>query len=330
MIVTTLVVLLIFCAGARVAIADADSAPTSDKALLADLRELFAALGEDGPTLKPLLPRSTIVSASGRLRPEAAAVVMRRLSDPALITRIEPARPEIAGVLAGLSSAIPLLREIEPEVQLVIARQSFRDVGDAVPMGKFPAVALVFVPHDTRRAKQIFLSAFWAAMAQANETAKATGRPRLRMESKRRGDGFFAGATFIPLEGEQFRGLADYNVSPAIGIVGPRFVLSSSKELAAELVELAAREEEICHEQVPGSLRVDVGPVAAGELLLDNVPSVAELIFDDDAALKRAVTRMSTASSKLLAAMPHPRRQIPNRPLAYLRRQIDEAIAEGR
>ncbi|MBX3411883.1 MAG: hypothetical protein KF708_04135 [Pirellulales bacterium] len=294
-----------------------------------DVRELIAALGEEGPTLQPLLPRSVILSASGRLRPQAAAVVMRRLSDPAFIARLEPTRPEIANVFAGLSTAIPLLDEIEPEVQLIVARQSFRDAGDAVPMGKFPAVALVFVPQDTRRAKQLFLSAFWAAMAQANETAKLTGRPRLRMESRRRGDGFFAGATFVPLEGEKYRGLADYNVSPAIGTASRIFVLSSSKELAAELVELAAGKEPT-FEHVPGSLRIDVGPVAAGELMLDNVPSVADLLFDDDAALRRAVHRVSDEGSRFLAALPHPRWQLPSRPLALLRRQLDDAIGDLR
>lgn len=283
--------------------------------LARDLLQILAALGEDGPTLKPLLPRSTIVSASGRLQPDAAAIVMRRLSDPGLIDQLEPIRPEIARVLAGLSSAIPLLREIEPEVQLVIARQSFRDAGDAVPMGKLPGVALVFVPRDPKRAKQIFLSAFWAAMLEANETAQATGRPRLRMTSSRRGEGFFAGATFVPGEGEQYRGLADYNLSPAIGIAGQRFVISSSKELALQLVELADQEDELVFERVPGSLRIEWGPVAGCELVCDNLPSIAELVFDDNAFIRRSVDRFSSNYSQLLAALPHPTWRLPSRPL---------------
>lgn len=287
-----------------------------DAALADDLLELLNALREEGPTLVPLLPPSTILSASARMRPEAAAIVMRRLSEPELIERIAPERPDIAGVLAGLSSAIPLLREIDPEVQLVIARQSFRDAGEAVPMGKLPGVALVFVPRDTRRAKQLFLGAFWTAMADANETAKATGRPRLRMESKRHGDGFIAGATFVPREGEEFRALADYNLSPAIGIVGRRFVLSSSKELAAQLVEQAARHDEIVLEQVRGSLRIDVGPLAACELACDNLPSLAELVFDENARVLRTVERFSGASSQILASLPHHTWRIPSWPLA--------------
>lgn len=281
------------------------STSQTDLSLISDMLELLKVFREEGPTLAPLLPRSTILSISGRLRPEGTAIVMRRLSDPDFIAWLRPRRPDLASVLIGLNRAVPLLREIEPEVQLIFSRQSFAAARAAVPEWKLPGVALIFVPRDTQASKRLLLSAYWAAMLQASESARATGRPQLRLERRRLTGGVFYGATFVPPPGLEFRGLVDYNISPAIGFVGNRFILSSSQELALQLVDLAQIEEKVTYERHPGSIRIDLGPVAAGELFCDNLMPTAELLFAERSLPMRAIERRVRSASVLLALLPH-------------------------
>ncbi|MBL9123864.1 MAG: hypothetical protein JNG90_09545 [Planctomycetaceae bacterium] len=241
--------------------------------------ELFRAARTEGPALRPLLPRETLLSVSSHLSPEAAALYVDRLSDPRTLTRLGIDRPTVNQLIEGLELVTPLLAEIEPQIQVVAARQTFAGM-QAVPAAKLPAVAMVFRPRDPSRAKRLLMSAYLLAMQGANDTAREAGRPRLTMESKRRGDGFYAASMFrLPRNPPpEIVGLADYNLSPSIAVIGERMILSSSRELAIELVDLASADEGAL--LVPESLRVDWGPAATVQLAASNLPALTEALID--------------------------------------------------
>jgi len=258
--------------------------------------ELFRAARTEGPALRPLLPRETLVSVSSHLSPEAAALYVDRLSDPRTLTRLGIDRPTVNQLIEGLELVTPLLAEIEPQIQVVAARQTFPGVR-AVPETKLPAVAMVFRPRDPNQAKRLLMSAYLLAMQSANDSARKAGRPRLTMESKRLGDGFYAASMFrLPRDpSPEIVGLADYNLSPAIAVVGERMILSSSRELVIELLELASAEEgELL---VPESLRIDWGPAATVQLAVNNVPALA-----DAAAVGRRCELVDEALARLHGA----------------------------
>jgi len=240
---------------------------------LGDWVELFREAQTEGPALKPLLPRETMLSISSHLTPDAARLLVQRLSDPRTLTRIGIDRPTVNQLIEGLQLVTPLLDEIEPQIQVVVTRQTFEGV-PAVPDVKLPAVALVFRPRDPSQAKRLLLSAYLLAMQEANDAARKEGKPTLRMDSQRRGQGFYAASTFrLPEQPDpRIVGLADYNLSPAIGVVGDRMILASSREQVIELVDLASAEQG--GSLVRESLRVDLGLAAMMQLAADNSPAL--------------------------------------------------------
>lgn len=272
---------------------------------LGDWVQLFREAQTPGPALKPLLPRETILSISSHLTPEAARLLVQRLSDPRTLTRIGIDRPTVNQLIEGLQLVTPLLDEIEPQIQVVVTRQTFEGVR-AVPDVKLPAVALVFRPRDPSRAKRLLLSAYLLAMQQANEAARKEGKPPLRMESERRGAGFYAASTFRLPENPDPKivGLADFNLSPAIGVVRDRMILASSRQQVIELVDLASAEQGGSLERE--SLRFDLGSAALLQLAADNsVPVVDALSLNDRCeALDACCTRMHATVQRGLERLP--------------------------
>lgn len=235
--------------------------------------KLLRDVRSQGPILKPLLPERTVLSISGRMTPENTRAMIELLSQAGALERLGIDRPTVSRLLEGLQLVGPLLDEVEPEVQVLFARQTFAGMS-AVPEAKLPGVALVFRPKHRSRAHQVLLSSYLLAMQQANETARAEGRPPLRMESRRRGDGFYATSSFkLPADAPaELIGLADYNLSPSIAVVRERMFLSSSRELIMELVDLASEASDDL--LIDAALRVDIRPRQACHLVLDNVPAI--------------------------------------------------------
>lgn len=276
---------------------------------LREMLQFLQAATEQGPAMRPLLPEGTILSISRHLSPELVSMVVDKLSDPATLERLGLDRPTVNQLIMGLSLVTPLLEDIEPQVQIIFARPKFDGV-EAVPEPKFPAVALIFRPRDMRQAKSVLLSAYLAAMNQANQTAKAQGRPQLKLESKRRGDGFYATSVFrLPEDAEpEIIGLADYNLSPSIAVVGQRMILCSSRGLTLDLVDLATAEaENELDPLVSETVRLDIGPAAGLQLLADNFPAIAGTLAVREAFRERVVNsarRAERISHRALSRLP--------------------------
>lgn len=299
--------------------ARADEAPdaTEAEAEASKWDRWAAVLREDGPTLRPLLPRQTLFSLSSHATPEASLLLIETLADRNVLEQVGIERETVVQLLAGLKLVAPIIEDqIHPEIQIVVARQTFDDPAVPQPEIKLPAVALVFRPRDVHQVRRTLLSAYWAAMLEAHETARKQGRPGLRMESARRSEGFYAAATFRdpPEDRPDLQGLAEYNFSSAIGIAGERMILASSRELVMELVDLAVAEPEGTI-LVDEKLRIDVAPIVGLRWAVDN--QLAVLSHTGlSADVVSWIERPDAWTRNLLKRLPSPRLTLRYRPLS--------------
>lgn len=295
-----------------------ETAPTSHADAEASKWDRWAAvLREDGPTLRPLLPRQTLFSVSSHATPETSLLLIETLADRNVLEQVGIERETVVQLLAGLKLVAPIIEDqIHPEIQIVIARQTFDDPAVPQPEIKLPAVALVFRPRDVHQVRRTLLSAYWAAMIEAHETALKQGRPGLRMESARRGEGFYAASTFRdpPDDRPDLQGLAEYNFSSAIGIAGERMILASSRELVIELVDLANAEPQgkiLVDEKV----RIDVAPIMGLRWAVDNQMAVlSQTGLSTDVV--SWIEKPDAWTRSLLKRLPSPRLTLRYRPLS--------------
>ncbi|MBX7167153.1 MAG: hypothetical protein K1X74_12560 [Pirellulales bacterium] len=245
--------------------------------------EFVAALPNRGPTFAPLLPESTILSLSTFVDRELAALTAQTLLDPERLARLGENSPELRVLLEALSFSVQTLDQIEPSVQVVLARQEFPDAVRR-PSFPLPGLAAVVVPRDPERIKPAFVLAFVTAVRQANEVATNAGRPRYVMRNRRIGSAMITAGIYP--QAAIADGISP-NLTPTIATVGPRFIVSTSEELAEQLVRAALAEP--TPRALQQSARLDFGPAAAARLGWEQ--------------LQAGVAGMSQRGSSLLAPL---------------------------
>ena len=241
---------------------------TVDKLL--DLVQALLSMSDNKPVPKPLLPKSTIVSAGVHLSPEVIDLLERRASEPEFKELLRGLAPDLADMAPTLAGLGPLLRKIKPEVQVVFGRP--REQQSPSP-GKLivPTAAFIYQPADVKEAKSRLLGLYLAVIGEMNARAKQRGLPTFQLKSFPRGEGFVASARLPKDSGaavdDAYPG--GRNFSPAIAMLGNRFIVSSNADLLNELMALA--DQEPAKVQMITGPRVDVTPAAAAILALDNM-----------------------------------------------------------
>ena len=242
---------------------------TVDKLL--DLVQALLSMSDDKPVPRPLLPGSTIVSAGVHLSPEVIDLLERRASEPEFQELLRGLAPDVADMAPTLAGLGPLLRKINPEVQVVFGRP--REQQSPSP-GKLivPTAAFLYQPADVKEAKPRLLGLYLAVIGEMNARAKQRGLPTFKLKSFPRGeDGFVASARLPkdadPAVDDAYPG--GRNFSPAIAMLGNRFIVSSNADLLNELMALV--DQAPAKVQMIAGPRVDVTPAAAAILALDNM-----------------------------------------------------------
>jgi hypothetical protein len=279
---------------------------------IVDLARFLMILCDDQPVPVPLLPEETVFSMSAHLTPEGIDLLEKHLTEPEALALVRKVAPEAAQLLPVLAAGAPLVRGMHPEIQVIVARQRFDLPGGTLPRPIMPAFAVVFQPKDVSKSKQLLLSTYWGVIASANELAKQQGRSRLKLNSGKRGEAFFASAKQVdpPRDGADREELFRYNFSPAIGIVGERFIISTGAELGSDLVDLA-RSHPPSTELVHGP-RFDVGVLATTGLVLDNLALLRPNHEHPTALMERRAARVAQRLREAVDTLPDRPRRIPN------------------
>lgn len=242
---------------------------TVDKLL--DLVQALLSMSEDKPVPKPLLPGSTIVSAGVHLSPEVIDLLERRASEPEFQELLRGLAPDVADMAPTLAGLGPLLRKINPEVQVVFGRP--REQQSPSP-GKLivPTAAFIYQPADIKEAKPRLLGLYLAVIGEMNARAKQRGLPLFKLKSFPRGEEGFVASARLPKDADAAVDDAypgGRNFSPAIAMLGNRFIVSSNADLLNELMALV--DQAPAKVQMIAGPRVDVTPAAAAILALDNM-----------------------------------------------------------
>ena len=132
-----------------------------------------------------------------------------------------------------------ILGALTPQIGFVASRQDFQDILP-VPTIKLPQFALVLSLREPERMTRELRRTFQSMIGFFNVIGAMEGRPQLEMDIDKLDNGAeLITSVYIPEEGEEESEYAPilFNFSPSVGFRGDQFVVSSTSQLARELVQ---------------------------------------------------------------------------------------------
>ena len=169
---------------------------------------------------------------------------------------------------AGRDFGEDILGALSPEIGFIAARQDFSDILPQ-PTIRLPSFALVLRLEDPKIMTRELRRAFQSTIGFVNVLGAMEGRLQLELDMETLDDGVqLVTATYIPEEDESESTSADiiFNFSPSVGFSGDRFVVSSTRELAHQLITAADSEPRVTSD----NSRVSVDVAVLRDILNDN------------------------------------------------------------
>ncbi len=150
----------------------------------------------------------------------------------------------LSTVFAGLDFGREVLGALQPQVQVISTAQEFKDRKTRVPNIKLPATALVFQLKEPEKMRRQLKVSFQSLVGLTNLGAGQNELPQLELKTEQTDDGQLISATYENLADDaEVSNDIIYNFSPSLAFVGDYFIVSSTRELAVELMSLAKAEE---------------------------------------------------------------------------------------
>lgn len=257
----------------------------------------FAPAGQAGGADKPLRPKGTVLSITTYRDLAAWWEAGPDTYTEGVAAQMAQADSGLSTFLGGKSFGSDVLGSFAPQIQFVVASQDFKAAGIPEPAIRLPAGAMVFRLRDKPKTdvKKHFRVAFQSIVALANLDGGSKGRPLLEMRNEKRGnaeilyaiyeapeEGAETDDTAKPQAADKDSGKPDqkpemksadkdifYNFSPALVIAKDRVMLCSTKQIADELADLAAKGD-ASPAKIAQNTLIEVSPLPVGELLRAN------------------------------------------------------------
>jgi hypothetical protein len=201
------------------------------------------------------------------------------LFDDRINAKFAEAEGQLATFFGGRNFRDEILGNLQPGVQVVVARQEFPQFG-VTPAIKLPAAALVVRMKKPEETTRMFKITFQSLIGFLNVIGGMKGLPPLDLNSEKMGDALVVATEYLPPIKMETRGEAPihHNASPTAVFVGDRFILSSARPLALELIEQVQREQSVAR-GINAAVQVDATVVRSA--LADNrEPLVARNMLD--------------------------------------------------
>jgi len=193
------------------------------------------------------------------------------LFDADINDRMAEAESNLGTIFGGRDFGDEVLGAFGPQLLLVAARQDFSSV-QTVPAIRLPAFAVVLQLKDAETMRPELRRAFQSAIGFFNITGIQEGRPQLDMDMQKSADTELIISRYLPPRkpgtGEAPPVPLIYNFSPTAAFRKDQFVLASTEQLAAEILQ-APRQA-----PVAANMAMHVQADIAGQLVADNQQSL--------------------------------------------------------
>ena len=259
------------------------AAPSDPSWVPAESKFYFATAG-DGAA-KPLRPKNLALSVSAYRDVSAMWQAGPDLFTESIAAQMAQTDSGLSAVFGGKSFSGEVLGAIKPQFQLVAVRRDFKAEGARQPSVRFPAAALVLrvKPDQFAAVRRHFRVGFQSLVAFANLDGASKGRPLLEIQTEKRGDAEIQFATYGDVDNDAAKdkkATADdagagkakqdmyLNLSPALVMSPDHMILSTSKNLAEELADLAQTAD--ANATISENTMIEVNAQRAAELIRDN------------------------------------------------------------
>ena len=147
-------------------------------------------------------------------------------------------------LFSGKDFGEDILGALSPEILFIATRQEFPQDRPA-PALKLPAFALVAEMREPKTTSKEFRRLFQSLIGFFNVVGSMNGQPQLELDMDKFEGGELVSATFVPLAGEEDKDPAriNFNFSPTVAFSGNRVIVSSTTELARNLVAVKEPKE---------------------------------------------------------------------------------------
>jgi len=231
-------------------------------------KEFFFGAEGNGRAPALLAPKSTILSLATYR--DFASLWNRApdLFDEAVNAKFVEAEAGLKTLFAGRDFADDILGNLQPGMQVVVARQQYQE-GDVVPAIKLPAAAMIVSLKNPAETTRIFKVTFQSVVGFINIAGGQNGVDPLDVNSEKVGDALVVSGEYLPPDDEAVRKAAppQFNASPTAVFVGDKFILSSTKQLALEIAELI-KSSPAATAETNTNLKIDARVLQA--ILVDN------------------------------------------------------------
>lgn len=210
-----------------------------DTAVAAKKKEFYFGVGGKGQAPPLLEPKQTLFTLStfrdfGSLWKNAPDLFNDEVN-----AKFVEAEGGLKTVFAGRDFRDEILGNLLPGMQIVAVRQQYK-AGDVVPAIKLPAIAMVVQMKNPAETTRIFKVTYQSFIGFINIAGGQNGIDPLDQTTEKTGDALIASSEYLPPDDEATRKAAppQFNASPTAAFAGDKFILSSTRGLAVELVDL--------------------------------------------------------------------------------------------
>lgn len=241
-----------------------------DSATATKSRSFFFGPDGKGAAEKPVLPKGTLLTFSTYRDLSALWLAADELLPEDQAAKLAQSESTLGLFFNGQDFGKDVLGKLAPHVQFVLARQDFKRAGGPIPALKYPAGALVFHTKEPETMQRYLRLAFQTVVGFINIQGTQQGRSPFELNTSKQGEATVVSADYFLSDEEKKETSAavHHNFSPAIAQSGDYFVLSSSRQLAGDLIDKLAKGGKPESLNVNTSIHLDAKELAV--ILRDN------------------------------------------------------------
>lgn len=269
------------------------------QAWTSEAREYFFGPDGKGRAPAPLQVSNQLLSLSTYR--DVATMWLRAgdLFEENVVDNFAQAESVLSTLFSGKDFGEEILGEVHPEIQLVVARQTYEE-GTPQPAIKLPAFAAVFRLKDPETVGPDFRRTYQSLIGFVNITGAMNGQPQLDLDMEKEDTFQLVSASYLAEKDAGPGGLKiHYNFSPSVAFAGEYFIVSSTSALARELAALVGSSTQQ-NTDLNSTIKLNVSGVSA--ILADNRPQLVAQNMLSEGHSKEEAEREIGDLLELLAA----------------------------